>query len=172
MNTKRELKRKIHALDFAIHELVLFLDTHPTNRKAMELLKEYRMKRKECIELYEQKTKKFKKFPITSSYKADLEDFIVGKDDEEWLFASRRGGKPITRIQAYRIIQDACFEAGITDKIGTHTLRKTFGYHFYQEHKDIGLLQYIFNHSSQQVTLLYIGITQDIVDSKLRSFAL
>ena len=55
MNEKRDLKRKIHALDFAIHELVLFLDTHPTNKKAMELLKEYRIKRKETIELYERK---------------------------------------------------------------------------------------------------------------------
>ena len=54
----------------------------------------------------------------------------------------------------------------------TNTLRKTFGYHFYQEHKDIGLLQYLFNHSSQRITLLYIGITQEIIDSKLRNFAL
>jgi len=130
------------------------------------------VRNKNYIELYEQKTKKFKKFPITSSYKSDLDDFIEGKDDEEWLFTSRRGGKPITRIQAYRIIQEACIEAGITEKIGTHTLRKTFGYHFYQEYKDIGLLQYIFNHSSQKITLLYIGITQDIVDLKLRKFAL
>ena len=69
-------------------------------------------------------------------------------------------------------VQEACFEAGITARIGTHTLRKTFGYHFYQEYKDIGLLQYLFNHSSQRVTLLYIGITQELIDSKLRSFAL
>lgn len=55
MNTKYELRRKICALDFAIHELVLFLDTHPTNQKALELLKEYRIKRKESVELYEQK---------------------------------------------------------------------------------------------------------------------
>lgn len=55
MNAKRELKKKIYSLDFAIHELVLFLDTHPTNKKAMELLREYRMKRRECVELYEQK---------------------------------------------------------------------------------------------------------------------
>lgn len=55
MNAKHELKKKIYSLDFAIHELVLFLDTHPTNRKALELLNEYRIKRKECIELYEQK---------------------------------------------------------------------------------------------------------------------
>jgi integrase len=53
-----------------------------------------------------------------------------------------------------------------TARIGTHTLRKTFGYHFYQEHKDIGLLQYLFNHSSQRVTL------QELINSKLRNFAL
>lgn len=55
MRERENLKRKIHALDFAIHELVLFLDTHPTSKKAMELLKEYRIKRKECIALYEEK---------------------------------------------------------------------------------------------------------------------
>ncbi len=53
MKPQYELKKKIHALDFAIHELVLFLDTHPTNHKAMTLLKEYRKKRYECIKEYE-----------------------------------------------------------------------------------------------------------------------
>lgn len=55
MNNKETLMKKIHALDFAIHELVLFLDTHPVSKKAMELLKDYRKKRKECIALYEEK---------------------------------------------------------------------------------------------------------------------
>lgn len=130
------------------------------------------VRNKDYVELYEQKTKKFKRFPISFSYKKELEDFIIGKNDEEWLFESRRGKKAITRIQAYRILQKACSEAGVTTRVGTHTLRKTFGYHFYQEYKDIGLLQHIFNHSSQQVTLLYIGITQEVVDSKLRNFSL
>ena len=53
MNKKFELKKKIHALDFAIHELVLFLDTHPTNPNAMALLKDYRFKRAEIIKEYE-----------------------------------------------------------------------------------------------------------------------
>ena len=54
----------------------------------------------------------------------------------------------------------------ITEKsrIGTHTLRKTFGYHFYKEKKDIALMQSILNHSSPSVTLRYIGINQDIID--------
>ncbi len=55
MNNKEALKKKIHALDFAIHELVLYLDTHPVCKKAMELLREYRQKRKDCIALYEEK---------------------------------------------------------------------------------------------------------------------
>lgn len=53
MNKKEQLKRKIYELDFALHELNLFLDTHPTNVKAMELLKEYRKKRQEIIAVFE-----------------------------------------------------------------------------------------------------------------------
>lgn len=60
---KCELKRKIYELDFAIHELVLFLDSHPTSRRAFELLKDYRHKRKELIEAYESR---FGKYIVTT----------------------------------------------------------------------------------------------------------
>lgn len=130
------------------------------------------VKDKKYIELIEQKTGKYRRFPITQSFKQALEEFIAGKSLEEWLFLSKRGDKPITRIQAYRIICNACVNAGITSRIGTHTLRKTFGYHFYQENKDVALLQCIFNHSTPGVTLRYIGINQDIIDSRLNAFSL
>lgn len=52
---KAELKCRIYELDFAIHELVLFLDSHPTNKKALELLRKYRERRKELIAVYEEK---------------------------------------------------------------------------------------------------------------------
>ena len=130
------------------------------------------VRNRDYIEITEQKTGKYKRFPITKSFKSDLEDFIIDKSDEEWLFSSQRGGKPITRIQAYRIISKACLKAGIKTRIGTHTLRKTFGYHFYNKTKDIALLQCIFNHSAPSVTLRYIGINQDIIDSSLHSFCL
>jgi len=110
--------------------------------------------------------------PITKSFKSELDDFIQDKTDDEYLFASRRGEKPISRIQAYRIICNACASVGIATRVGTHTLRKTFGYHFYQENKDVALLQCIFNHSTPSVTLRYIGINQDIIDSKLNAFCL
>lgn len=53
---------------------------------------------------------------------------------------------------------------GITDQIGTHTLRKTFGYWVYKEGKDITLIQKLLNHASPSITLAYIGITQDELD--------
>ncbi len=53
MNRKASLRKTIYEIDFALHELNLFLDTHPTNMKAMELLKEYRTKRKEAIAIFE-----------------------------------------------------------------------------------------------------------------------
>ena len=115
---------------------------------------------------------KLKRFPITNSFKAELDEYLIGKNPEDWLFSSQRGGKAITRIQAYRIINNACFQAGIEYRIGTHTLRKTFGYHFYQENKDVALLQSILNHSAPSVTLRYIGINQDIIDSSLNAFSL
>ena len=127
---------------------------------------------KDYIEITEQKTGKYKRFPITQSFKEVLDDYIIGKSPEEWLFPSQRGDKPITRIQAYRIINNACSEAGINTRIGTHTMRKTFGYHFYNKTKDVALLQCIFNHSAPSVTLAYIGINQDIIDSNLHAFAL
>ena len=55
---------------------------------------------------------------------------------------------------------------------GTHSLRKTFGYHLYKQTKDIALLQKVLNHSSQDVTLRYIGVTQEIIDNNLKLFAL
>ncbi|PFH99668.1 site-specific integrase, partial [Bacillus thuringiensis] len=79
--------------------------------------------------------------------------------------------KPITRIQAYRIMNAAAEKVGL-DEIGTHTLRKTFGYHYYQKTKDVVMLQTIFNHSAPSITLRYIGIQQDEIDKSLEDFSL
>ena len=70
------------------------------------------------------------------------------------------------------IIREACKKAGLQERIGTHTMRKTFGYHHYQQFKDVVLLQKIFNHSSPQITLRYIGIEQDQIDYSYNNFIL
>ena len=56
--------------------------------------------------------------------------------------------------------------------VGTHTMRKTFGYKYYNKTKDVGTLQKMFNHSSPAITLRYIGIEQAELDDALRNFVI
>lgn len=121
---------------------------------------------KDRISLKEKKTGKSKDFPVSDVAKKAISEYLGTKQYElnEYLFASRKGKGSINRQQAYKIINDAAREVGITDNIGTHTLRKTFGYHAYQAGIDISILQKMLNHSAPCVTLAYIGITQDQID--------
>lgn len=125
------------------------------------------------IEVKEQKTGKLKRFPLRGKLLALIEEYIKNKSDEEYLFQSRNGhNKPITRVMAYMIINNASQKAGVKERIGTHTLRKTFSYHHYQTYKDVAMLQFLLNHSSPSVTLRYIGITQDNIEESLLNFEL
>jgi integrase len=126
--------------------------------------------KKTHISLRETKTGKQKRIQITPALKRELKRYIEGKEDHEYLFKSREGkNKPIGRSMAYKILRDAAEAFGL-DEIGTHTLRKTFGYHFYYQTKDVAMLQEIFNHSSPQITLRYIGVNQDSMDKAMNKF--
>ena len=127
---------------------------------------------KDYIGIVEKKTKKYRKIVLSNSLKLKLKNYTQKKPLTDYLFKSRKGiNQPITRIQAYRIIQNACQVVEIKENFGTHTLRKTFGYHFYKKTKDIALLQNILNHSSPKITLRYIGLTQDLIDKSLLNFS-
>lgn len=129
------------------------------------------VKNKSYIDIIEKKTGKHKRFPVNSKLKPLLDKIAEGRKDSEPLFVSIFGNR-MERTQCYRIINEACKEAGIDYKVGTHTLRKTFGYHHYQKFKDVAVLQKIFNHYSPQVTLRYIGIDQDMIDDSYNNFVL
>ncbi|PFP29432.1 site-specific integrase [Bacillus sp. AFS073361] len=128
------------------------------------------------IRILEQKTRnktnrKYKDFPMGKKTQKALKEYIdqIGEFDlEDPLFFSRKKkvGKrqPITRQHAHDVISSAAKDVGILDAIGTHTLRKTFGYHAYKNGTDLSLLQDMMNHESSQTTLRYIGITKEEKD--------
>lgn len=123
------------------------------------------------IIITEQKTGKYKRFLINDMLRMEINKYIDGMRQEEYLFKSRKGDKPISRIQAYRILNKVAAKLEI-DEIGSHSLRKTFSYWHYQQYKDVAILQSILNHSSPSVTLRYIGINQDINDETIKEFYL
>ncbi|MDD3185978.1 MAG: site-specific integrase [Anaerostipes sp.] len=121
---------------------------------------------KDHIYMREQKTGKEKRYLINKNLQKIYKEYIKDMDDYEYLFESPRGHKPITRQQAYNIIRDAGEFFGISN-LGTHTMRKTFGYHMYQKTKDAAMLMNLFNHSDIHVTLRYIGVEQDTTDDAI-----
>lgn len=123
--------------------------------------------KKKFLYFREKKTRKEKRIPINKFLRKLLDDYIQDKKDYECLFRSPKKNTniPISRQQAYNILTAAARQFGIEDGVGTHTLRKTFGYHYYQKTHDVATLMEIFNHDREEVTLRYIGITQDTINS-------
>ena len=126
------------------------------------------VKNKDYIQLREKKTNKYRRIFVNQNIKDDLNKFVKNKPDDDYIFRSRlKANKPIDRGMAYKILNNSAKIVGINDNIGTHTLRKTFGYHHYKQYKDIATLQAILNHSHPVITLSYIGTTADTIDNSI-----
>lgn len=128
------------------------------------------------VSLTEKKNKHAKRFIIHPSIREDLDRYISGMSDGDYLFASRQRKKvsrikyqPIDRTTAYRFLNEAAREFGLKE-IGCHTLRKTWAYRLYmQDPKNLALLMDMFGHSDPRETLDYIGLTQDMMDKAIMS---
>jgi integrase len=126
------------------------------------------------VKLLEQKNKNKKKFIIHPSIRNDLDRYIAGKRDDDFLFLSRQiktksrlRDQPFDRSTAYKMLNDAARYFGLKE-IGTHTMRKTWGYQLYkQDPQNLALLMDMFGHSDPTITLRYIGITQDMMDAAI-----
>ena len=129
------------------------------------------VKNKNYIRLKEKKTGKNKIIPLNEKLKQELYLYTKNKNNNEPLFVTKQYNR-LDRISAYRIIKQACKDNCSEINIGTHSLRKTFGYHHYKKFNDIVMLQKILNHSTPNVTLRYIGIEQDQINQSYLNFTL
>lgn len=128
---------------------------------------------KDHLVFKDQKTGKEHRLPVNRHLKKEIREYIEQHhlQDDDFLIQSQKGeNQPLSRIQAYCVLNTAAKACGIESSIGTHTMRKTFGYWHYRQHKDVALLQQVFGHSAPSVTLRYIGINDDIVDKSLEDF--
>ncbi len=136
----------------------------------------------ERFEIREKKTGKFANIMLHPSARRALSKYLrqrrkksesLGALLNEPLFKSRKQGRDgqyrIREQQAWRVLNNAARICGLNYKIGTHSLRKTFGYILYQSGQSIELIQKFLNHSSPAITLAYIGITQDDMDEAILS---
>lgn len=111
----------------------------------------------------------------TKTYRATTLNRTVIKAVQTWLkhhpdpspktplFPSRKGGA-LGVSALNHMIKKWCQESGVKGNFGSHSLRKTFGYHQrVQAGQSVALLMVVFGHSSEAQTLAYLGIQPDEV---------
>ena len=122
----------------------------------------------EYLHIREQKTKKEKKIKINRAAKEALEYYFKKAnvtDPDNYLFTSYRSNQKLDRIRVWQMIKNWCKEVGLDSKrIGTHTLRKTWGYQARKKGITIEQISEKLGHRSSIVTKRYIGINQDEIN--------
>ncbi|PGR83450.1 tyrosine-type recombinase/integrase [Bacillus cereus] len=119
----------------------------------------------------EKKRKKKRTLFLEGIWK-EVQVYTAGKQKTDYLFTSQKhDNSPLSPVAVYQMLQKAS-ELLERDDVGTHTMRKTFGYHYYKKTRDIVGLMHIFNHSSEAETKKYIEILDEDLAESLKGFRL
>ena len=121
----------------------------------------------DVIYIYQGKTDKNRPIFLNQACKDALEWYFPvrgsGLHCNKYLFPSREGGA--IEVDTFRkVLKEAAEANGIKQNIGTHTLRKTFGFYLYTQtpvqHTDITSIQALYGHSSPDITMRYVGLDE------------
>jgi len=119
--------------------------------------------------LKEQKRNKRHEVVINNSIRETLKEYLaayydIANNPDNFLFfntKTNRYAQPINRGQVWKSVTSICSQVGLKGKYGTHSLRKTWGYHARMQGVDLALIMYKLNHASLVYTKRYLGITDD-----------
>jgi integrase len=160
------IKRLLHDRP---RDLALFTIGINTNLRASDLL---RLKVKQVkaltaedneIELKEKKTGKTRRINMNGACIEAINNLLNSKpfSDDDYLFQSQRA-EVLTVPSVHRLVKAWCREINLKGNYGSHSLRKTWGYHQRVTFGvDIARLMVCFNHSSQKQTLDYLCVQPD-----------
>ena len=118
----------------------------------------------EILELKEQKTKKNRQVTLNKTVVDAIQSLIKDEklEDNEPLFKGQRGNHSLTVPSVHRLVKSWCNKINLKGNYGSHSLRKTFGYHQRVTFAhDLATLVNVFGHSSQRQTLEYLCIQSD-----------
>lgn len=123
----------------------------------------------ERLIIYEGKTGKRAEIKLNAKTMILINDIKLTYPHHIYLFQSHRNQQSINRAPGpltRRAVSKAFELIGeeLNLRLGTHSMRKTRGYHLYHKTKDIARVMKMLRHSSEGTTLRYIGITQEDVD--------
>jgi integrase len=117
----------------------------------------------------EQKRGKRQEVVVNESIRGALKEYLsaypgIKEKQENYMFFNPKTNDyshPIKRGQSWKFITSICREVGLRGNFGTHSLRKTWGYHARMQGVDLALIMHKLNHESIAYTKRYLGITDD-----------
>jgi site-specific recombinase XerD len=126
--------------------------------------------------IHEQKRGKRREVIINESMGEALElywaayEAAVDRPEHALFFNTRTHDytRAIDRRQVWQIITTLCQEAGLKGNYGTHSLRKTWGYHARLNGVDLVLIMHQLNHNDLAYTKRYLGITDEELEAVVR----
>ncbi len=121
------------------------------------------------ISIKEMKTGKAQNFRINKFLHQDILDYIERNNLTSYdyiFFSQKNSNMSITRQQADRILLKAKEAIKLPQRFSLHSMRKTFGYHYYKNGGKLITLQKMYNHDSPDVTLLYICWGTDDIEQE------
>jgi len=92
-----------------------------------------------------------------------------GSTAQTFVFRSRKGGnRPISKVQAWRILHEAVTTNEITGKVGTHAMRKTFANRVYHQlNRNLVKTQRAMGHRHINSTVAYLSFVEDEIDQAI-----
>jgi len=126
---------------------------------------------KKILIIVEGKTNKTRQIKLNDTAKGIIARRRADYTDDLYLFQATGprvhniAPKPLDRSTVARKFAEIGDMKSIGVKLGTHSMRKTRGYHLLQAGHSIETICKMFQHSSPAVTLRYIGIEQEDIDA-------
>ena len=128
------------------------------------------MKIGDTLSIKEGKTGKNNFLVMNKSIYRSLQVYLekINTNDEDFLFASRKGKRSITIQCVNNMVKKWASEINLKGNYGAHSLRKTWGY-IQRTTYGVGfeILCKRFNHSSPAITMRYLGIEDKEVQNIL-----
>lgn len=119
----------------------------------------------DLLDIKQRKTKKYRGVTMNRTVVDAVDQWLrVHRDpvNNATLFPSQITGQALLVPTLNNMVKKWCAEAGLRGNYGSHTLRKTWGYHQRMKQKAaLPLLMEAFGHTSQAQTLDYLGIQSE-----------
>ena len=116
------------------------------------------------IHIEQGKGRRDRDIPMTPIVLEVLREYWRHAKSKVYLFPSpqiaKEPEKPISPKTVWNVVHEAAVRAGITKRIGPHTLRHSFATHHIDGGTDLQVLQSLLGHADLKTTLVYVHLSQ------------